>query len=193
MTPQVEMLLQCVALMEEGGKYTPEEAFARLVEWIAVQIHVPAGNSENGIVSPAVRMETADKLDRTLDIPLLLLEPRDHLREAAVELSILKPAEPPTEDLEIKATKTWPAWLDPRAGSGTHLLELFLKHGKKYLYYGVVEDELEYKMALVTLHLYGVPCRILRADPVHNITITSENWELANLWYPPAPSRLSRA
>jgi len=192
MTPQVEMLLQCVALMEEGGKYAVDEAFSRLVDWIAVQAHVPSGHSEIGIVTPAVRVETAEKLDRTLDIALLKLQPADHLRAAAVELGLLDPP-PKYVEVELTGVRTWPAWLVTAAGSGTRLLELFLEYGKQFLYYGVIDDELEYHMALVTMHLYDVPARILRADPVHGTRIDSPNWEYANLWYPPAPSRLSRS
>lgn len=183
MTPQVEMLLDCVKIMEEGGKYPSVEAFERLLEWIAVQIKLPSGIEECGITTSAIKVETAEQLDRTLDIALLRLEIGDHLRQAAQELGIL---EAPAISMMTPTTAetTHPAVLDAEAGSGTYLVDLFKQHGRSYLYYGASTNLLEYRMALVTMHLYGVPSMILKAAAEsHVLDIDSPNWESANMWY----------
>lgn len=195
MTPQVRMLMDCVKILEEGGHRSTSEAFEMLVQWIAVRIKLPSGRSDYGISTPTVKMETAEALDRTLDIVLLQRDVADHLYEAGVALGVITPIQSKgTLETPVNDAESIPAILDPDAKTGTHLLELYKKYGRDFVYYGVVNNTLHYRMALVTMHLFGVPSMILKADPkIHNIALTSSNWYRANQWWPPNPKNLESA
>lgn len=193
MTQQVEMLLDCVKMMQEGGKYSPSVAFERLVEWIAMQAQVPSGMPDGGITTPTVTLATADMLDRTLDLVLLKMVVGDHLRDAAVSLGCLAPAGWLLVEIPSTEENTRPCVFDPRAGSGTNIVNDFRQNGAEYLYYGATTNLLEYRMALVTLHLFGIKSLMFKGDPtILNLDLSSPNWVYANQWYPASDRNLER-
>jgi hypothetical protein len=192
MTPQVQMLLECVEILQEEGRYDVPESFDRLVCWLAMQASVPSGHEDYGISTPSISLDAAEQLDRTLDLSLFS-EIGDHLRDVAAALGILTPAGAQGFQIVNTDELTRPAIFDPRCGSGSNLVELFKEHGRGYLYYGASQSLLEYRMTLVTCHLCRIPCRIILADAtIHDLEITSGNWKFAGYWFPPADKRLER-
>lgn len=192
MTPQTQMLLECILILKENGRYSLYDAFDRLVCWASMQASVPSGHEDFGISTPLLSLGAADQLDRTLDMTLFD-EPGDYLRDAGVAVKLLPPAGNLGRQIVNTSEPTHPAIFDPRAGSGTNLVHLFKEHGRKFLYYGACQSMLEYRMALVTCHLSRVPARLIFADAVtHNLEIDSGNWKFAGFWYPVSDKRLER-
>lgn len=184
--PQLEMLMECYEIMK--ARYSnPNVAMTALIQWAAVQMHIPATYD---YATPVVTMEMNERLHSTFDIDLLREDRWDWFGEAALKAGLGQwvPSTVSKEQAiehvrrQIKTPlRATDVVFDPSAGTGRSFLAL-MELGEDCIMAGAEPLYKAYRILIINRYLYDMPGFFIRGTA--RVPFNSQAWQYANLFAP---------
>ena len=193
------MISNCIINVMKLENITVDRAFKTVLNWCAYKVGVP-GVMFRGNTNTHVFLEGA------FDVDVLREQKRDWFGEVYETLGLNKNGKTFKSEeeanqyadsvakqcgLKDKEEKFPRSIMDADVGTGRTMLILHTLLGEEYVYYGLEEDKLIYRICITNVFLYKVPAKIMCANfEKVKINPSSSNWSLSNEWYPAAQSKL---
>lgn len=185
--PQVEMLSECVRVLEERFPM-PRWAFLALTEWAGAH-HSFVQERQLYLPSPAMPLEVAGQLEAIYDEELLREECWDWWGETAAALGLegwtgAWPERAAVEETAARyaagITRPHHTFFDKNANTGRLLLAVW-DRCRTGIMLGVVRDRNPYRLCLLNMACQGIPSKVYRGSK-NLADLGHPRWDLANLW-----------
>jgi len=191
MTP-TELILKCIDQIHDSKKPV-RDTFMKVLSYIAAQAKVPYATTET------FTQEQYEYLSKSIDINCFYEHFEDWISKAMEEVNLI----PKMNEEKLQSTikgilkklkqcndkPLLPLFIPPY---GWRLvMSLYEKLENNAIYMVAEPDILQYRVMLVNAKIYRLPVIALNVNPdIHNIQLSSKNWNYINLWTRPSWSQL---